>query len=250
MVGQVGLLQYVRDGRQDQMIAQIASKYLTALLAYQSSDDPVLNDPSSPQYWFSTALCLLNFLTTNPDVCVRIAQNERVVRDVVEKLLDPSVETKMRTVPRTAPPGIPPGTFEDEFGTLLQFLSTMLLYSTQIANPHPRLDELIPKLRIWQRTYRNSRVKTISNASERLISQIQGMIPDMIAGMRQMQATSLVCGFERCGKRKDLTACATCKIQRYCGREHQKKDWKFHKLICDKGLVEDEWEDVEENGAE
>jgi hypothetical protein len=221
---QVGLLQRIRDGKQDHMIAQISSQYLTALLDYQASDDANLNDESSPQYWFSTALCLLNFLTTNPDMCFRVAKLPSVMQNVVEKLLDPNIESKMRAVSRTAPPGIPPATFEDDFGSLLQFVSTILLYHDQIDNLHPRIHDLIPILRTWKRTYRNSRVKTIANASERLVMQIQGMDPAMIAGMREMQASSLVCGAVGCGKRKDLTACGNCKVQRYCGREHQKKD--------------------------
>ncbi|KAG0646305.1 hypothetical protein D0Z07_8113 [Hyphodiscus hymeniophilus] len=216
---QVGLLQRISGEKQAQMIAQISSQYLKALLDYQSSDDPILNDQSSPQYWFSTALCLLNFLaSSNPDVCIRVAKHEKVFKDVVDKLLDPDVETKMRGVPRTAPPGIPPAGFEEDFGTLLQFVSTILLYSDHITVPAPRLAELIPKLQSWKRTYKNSRVKTISNASDRLVGQIQGMDALMIAGMRQMQASAL----------------------RYCGREHQKKDWKHHKLICEKGLIEEE----------
>lgn len=63
--------------------------------------------------------------------------------------------------------------------------------------------------------------------------------------MRGMQDNSLVCGVVGCGVRgkAGLTVCNGCKVQRYCGREHQKKDWKWHKLICAKGLVEPEVED-------
>lgn len=188
----------------------------------------------------------MNFLSGNPDVCVRIAKQGTILNDVVEKLLIDDVESKMRACPRTAPPPIPPATFEDDFGSLLQFVSTILLYEEHIETKPPRLSELTPKLRTWKKTYKNSRVKTIANASDRLIDQIQGMDPVMIAGVRSMQARSMVCGFERCGKRNDLTACASCRVQRYCGREHQKKDWKYHKLICDKGLVEEVWVDEEE----
>jgi hypothetical protein len=38
---QVGALQRVRPDEQDQMIAQIASQYLDALMAYQTGDDPI-----------------------------------------------------------------------------------------------------------------------------------------------------------------------------------------------------------------
>jgi len=220
----------------EHMIAQIASQYLPALLEYQCSDDPLLNDKSSPQYYFSTAMCLLNFLTTNPDVCIRIAKHPTILHDTVEKLLAPDLEAAMQACDRSVRGPFPPGSFEADFGSLLQFLSTILLYPDHLETLHPRIKELIPKLKIWKKKYKSSQIKTISNASSRLITQIQGMDRRLIAQMRDLQATSVVCGYETCGKSKDLTACAACKIQRYCGKEHQKKDWKYHKQICNKGL--------------
>ncbi|RDW74953.1 hypothetical protein BP6252_06095 [Coleophoma cylindrospora] len=238
LVNQIGALQRVGGEHQDHMIAQLGSQYLTALLEFQVSENALLHDPSSSQYYFSTALSLLNFLTTSPDVCIRIAKHPAVVHDVVEKLLDPNVEATMRACDRSSGPQFPPATFEDDFGSLLQFVSTILLYVDQPETLHPRISELIPKCQTWAKTYKNSRVRTIANAASRLVMQIQGMDPAMKAQLKTVQAASLLCGATGCGKRSDLTACAGCKIQRYCGREHQKKDWKFHKHICNKGLEE------------
>lgn len=235
---QVGVLQRVRTGDQNHMIAQIASQYLPALLDYQTSNEPHLLDPSSPQYYFSTAICLLNFLSSNPDVCIRVAKRSAIIHDLVEKMLAPDFEVAMRECKRPAGPnGIPAATFEDDFGSILQFLSTILLYSDHLGTMHPRIEELIPKLRTWKQTYRRSTVRTISNASDRLVTQIQGLDPALISQMREMQAEgTLVCGFPSCGEKKNLNACGSCKIQRYCGQEHQKKDWRYHKVICGKGL--------------
>jgi hypothetical protein len=238
----VGALQYVPSAAQHHVVAQIASQYLNALIAYQTSDDPTLHDPSLPQYYISTALILLNFLaSSSPDVCKHAAKHPALLNDVIEKLLTPDFVDRMKAVTRPpGPMGIPPAKFDDDFGTLLQFVSTMLLYRAEIETLHPRIDELIPKLREWKRTYKNSPVKTIKNASERLVDQIQGMDPTMISMIRGMQETSLVCGATSCrvtGPER-LTVCNGCKIQRYCGREHQKADWKYHKNICNKGLVE------------
>jgi hypothetical protein len=236
----VGALQHVPSAAQNHMIAQIASQYINALIEYQTSDEPTLHDPSLPQYYFSTVLVLLNFLTTSPDVCKRIAAHPAVVNNVIEKLLAPDFVDQMKAVPRPGGAHFPPATFDDDFGTLLQFVSTMLLYRAEMGSLHPRVDELIPKLREWKRTYRNSPVRTIKNASERLVGQIQGMDPTMIAMMRRMQETSIVCGASSCRVTgsEHLTVCNGCKIQRYCGRDHQKADWKYHKHICHKGLVE------------
>ncbi|KAE9373752.1 hypothetical protein N431DRAFT_438918 [Stipitochalara longipes BDJ] len=238
----VGALQYTSPSAQHHIVAQIASQYLNALIEYQTSDEPTLHDPSLPQYYISTALVILNFLaSSSPDVCKRAAQHPALLNDVIEKLLTPDFEDRMKAVVRPpGPRGIPPAKFDDDFGTLLQFVSTMLLYRAEMAGLHPQIDELIPKLREWKRTYRNSPVKTIKNASERLVEQIQGMDLTMVAMMRRMQETSLVCGVTSCritGAER-LTVCNGCKIQRYCGRDHQKADWKYHKHICNKGLVE------------
>jgi hypothetical protein len=35
-----------------------------------------------------------------------------------------------------------------------------------------------------------------------------------------------------CGKTEEMMRCARCKVVGYCGREHQKEDWKVHKRSC------------------
>lgn len=238
---QLGVIQHQPQAAQNQAVAQIASQYLDALLEYQTSDDATLRDPSSPQYYFSTAICLLNLLSFNPDVCKRIARHPTIVNSIIEKLLVPDFESSMKGVPRPGGTHFPAATFDAEFGGLLQFLSTMLLYTDEIETLHPRIKELIPKLRTWKKTYRNSSVRTIKDVAERLVDQIQGMDPTMISMMRSMQENqSLACGVSSCSVKgaRDLTVCGVCRVQRYCGREHQKMDWKYHKHICNKGLQE------------
>jgi len=184
----------------------------------------------------------------NPDVCKRIAtyQKSAIVNRVVGQLLEDGFVEKMKKVKRPeGPMGIPAATFDDEFGSLLQFLSTELLYKKEIeeeGNLHPQIQDLIPKLKGWKRDFRNSETKTISRAAERLVEQIGGqMREEMVMGMRTLQEESLVCGGRLCGVsgKRDLEACAKCRVQRYCGREHQRADWKWHKRICEKGLVEE-----------
>jgi len=237
---QVGVLQRLPPSTQNHAVAQIASQYLTALLEYQTSDEPALHDPSLPQYYFSTVICLLNFANMSPDVCKRIAAHPNLVNNIIEKMLAPDFEERMKSVERPGHGPIPGATFDDDFGSILQFLSTMLLYKAEIENLHPRINELVPKLRTWKQTYKRSRTRTISNASERLVDQIQGMGPTMIAAMRNAQDQTLVCGVSSCSVKgaSQLTVCAVCQMQRYCGKDHQKMDWKYHKHICNKGLEE------------
>ncbi|XP_006638622.2 egl nine homolog 1 isoform X1 [Lepisosteus oculatus] len=37
---------------------------------------------------------------------------------------------------------------------------------------------------------------------------------------------------ELCGKMENLLKCGRCRSSFYCSREHQKQDWKKHKLVC------------------
>lgn len=37
---------------------------------------------------------------------------------------------------------------------------------------------------------------------------------------------------ELCGKMENLLKCGRCRISFYCSKEHQKQDWKKHKLSC------------------
>ncbi|CAG8975801.1 hypothetical protein HYALB_00008242 [Hymenoscyphus albidus] len=220
---QLGVLQqFLSPTDRSNAIDQISSQYLDGtLLEYQTSDDPLLNDKNSSQYYFSAVSALLSFLCTSPDVSPRVARYKEgaIAHDIVEKMLDPDFEKNMKKCDRKCPPPFQPATFDSDFGTMLQLLSTIMLWS-EGRTFHPRVEDLIPKLRQWKKTYKNSSVRTISNASERLVGQIEGTDPEM-------------------AEFTGLTACAACKIQRYCGKDHQKADWKYHKHICKKGLAED-----------
>lgn len=233
---QIGVLQRSPLSGQIRIMAQVASQYLPALLEYQYSDAPELHDPTNSQYYFSNAFCLLNYLSSQPDVAIRLSKHPRILSDTIEKLLIPDIEAKMKACTR-----IGGATFEADFGSILQFVSTLLLRkgpATENDEPiHPKINELVPKLRAWQRKYRG---KYIGKVSERLAGQIENPDPNAVATVTENQNDSLVCGYILCGNKKDMLACGTCKIQRYCSQEHQKKDWKNHKHICNKGLVETE----------
>ncbi|XP_038140056.1 egl nine homolog 1 isoform X2 [Cyprinodon tularosa] len=45
---------------------------------------------------------------------------------------------------------------------------------------------------------------------------------------------------ELCGKMENLLKCGRCRSSFYCSKEHQKQDWKKHKLVCkevDRSLI-------------
>ncbi|KAM8814274.1 egl nine homolog 1 isoform 2-T2 [Rhynchonycteris naso] len=40
---------------------------------------------------------------------------------------------------------------------------------------------------------------------------------------------------ELCGKMENLLRCSRCRSSFYCSKEHQRQDWKNHKLVCQSG---------------
>jgi hypothetical protein len=217
---------------QIRIMAHVASQYLPALLEYQYSDTPHLHDPSSSQYWCSDAFTLINWLTSDPDVAVTVAKHPSLFHDTVEKLLNPNILTEMKVCPRNGG-----SSFEAEFASLLQFVSTILLRKEHLPTPpHPRINELVPKLKAWKRKYSG---QFIARVSERLADQIKSPESLDLGAVLNAQNGNLVCGYIQCEKKTDLNACARCKMQRYCSAEHQKKDWGFHKGICGKGLLDE-----------
>lgn len=54
---------------------------------------------------------------------------------------------------------------------------------------------------------------------------------------------------ELCGKMENLLKCGRCRSSFYCSKDHQKKDWRKHKLVCkeaDKSKVPPESEKTSE----
>ncbi len=49
------------------------------------------------------------------------------------------------------------------------------------------------------------------------------------------------CGIAECGVTADLKVCTTCRLRNYCCKEHQKADWKVHKLYCKAPIPEDDF---------
>jgi len=46
----------------------------------------------------------------------------------------------------------------------------------------------------------------------------------------QREVTGVGCRV--CGKTEKTRKCARCKVVTYCGREHQREDWRVHKNVC------------------
>lgn len=230
---QVGVLQRQPFDKQSIMMAQIASQYLPALLAFQSGPNPALNDPAHSQHFLNDALVLLNWLSSNPDVAKAAANHPTLLHDKIEMLLSPTLEADMKRCDSTRRGG---ATFDADLGSILQFVSALLLRkdSKTLAAVHPRIQDLVPILEGWTAKYQG---KFIAKPSERLISQIQDPDSADYDIMRQIPDSSLRCGYFGCENNKDMKACGQCKVQRYCTVEHQKKDWKLHKKICSKGLI-------------
>lgn len=68
------------------------------------------------------------------------------------------------------------------------------------------------------------------------------MLPSEVLGIAQRykKKSYYICegalqGWGGCVKETGLLTCARCRCVRYCSVEHQRKDWKTHKMFCSLG---------------
>ena len=59
-------------------------------------------------------------------------------------------------------------------------------------------------------------------------AEVQGA--EELAGRLRNTVEILLC--KVCGETEKAKRCARCKVVAYCGKEHQKADWKVHKRVC------------------
>jgi len=67
--------------------------------------------------------------------------------------------------------------------------------------------------------------------------QVQEMMAEVIAEGQDQRASGPSASVEImacriCGKTEGTMRCGRCKVAAYCGREHQRADWKVHKKGC------------------
>ncbi|KAH7110451.1 hypothetical protein EDB81DRAFT_927018 [Dactylonectria macrodidyma] len=71
--------------------------------------------------------------------------------------------------------------------------------------------------------------------------QIRKQVEDMMSvvvregqgrGASESSASMEIMSCKICGKTEATNRCGRCKVVAYCGKEHQKADWKVHRKIC------------------
>ena len=65
---------------------------------------------------------------------------------------------------------------------------------------------------------------------QEVMSELVGEGRGMSASERRVSLEIMPC--KVCGKTDAIKRCAGCMVVGYCGKEHQKADWKTHKKIC------------------
>jgi len=99
-------------------------------------------------------------------------------------------------------------------------------------------------LHIVEEPFVNVWVNPVCNKSEcemRDRQRIQDMMA-LVAGDSQGQGAKTGAGIPEnileilpcnvCGETEKTMRCGRCKVVAYCGKEHQKADWKVHKRVC------------------
>jgi hypothetical protein len=68
----------------------------------------------------------------------------------------------------------------------------------------------------------------IQDLMAKITAEVQGV--DGRAGKLRSAVEILPC--KVCGELEKTKRCGRCKVVAYCGKEHQKADWKEHKKVC------------------
>lgn len=97
-------------------------------------------------------------------------------------------------------------------------------------------------LHIVDEPFINVLVNPVYDKSEcemRTRQQIQDIIADVTAEVQgeeelagRLRNTVEILPCKVCGETEKTKRCARCKVVAYCGKEHQKADWKVHKRVC------------------
>ena len=97
-------------------------------------------------------------------------------------------------------------------------------------------------LHIVDEPFINVFVNPVCDKSEceiRTRQQIQDMIAEVTAEVQgaeelagRLRNTVEILPCKVCGETEKAKRCARCKVVAYCGKEHQKADWKVHKRVC------------------
>jgi len=132
----------------------------------------------------------------------------------------------------------PNGVDASTVGEVCQFLATLIvLQGTESIAPEDRT-ALAQRLREWKREYTRT---FAAETSGRCLTLLNTSSADNVMITRTIKA-KLDKGVENCNSPEcnvtvrnngaELLQCSRCKSVRYCGVEHQRKDWPEHKQIC------------------
>ena len=66
-----------------------------------------------------------------------------------------------------------------------------------------------------------------------MMAQVMKESPGADKGTEESRNMTEILPCKVCGKTEKTMRCARCKVVAYCGKEHQKADWKVHKRACE-----------------
>ncbi|KAJ7650612.1 hypothetical protein FB45DRAFT_888251 [Roridomyces roridus] len=134
------------------------------------------------------------------------------------------------------------GTSEDEkafyqsaLGSAAQLLCTVCTHyinepdRSKVVSKEIQM-KLGPILVVWAARYMG---EFLGDVSARLVAfMTASVVDDAFNQVRRASKNWQVCGLPSCSVKKDLKVCARCQTVRYCKTEHQRADWKIHKMYC------------------
>ncbi|KAF9012715.1 hypothetical protein BDQ17DRAFT_1344500, partial [Cyathus striatus] len=218
---QLGVLQRRPKMLQDPIYHEIAAKHLPAIVEkFRLSEGPQ-----------NAAMALINVITYTPYFVrfTRLPSQQPSERPTIAALEVHRWAEAVRQETISLEP--------DDVAEIGQFAATLLLLLGNEGVSEEDKETLIPKLRLWKRTY-NGRLAS-SRASGVLrfwgaIGELLTMLIMMQSVKRMLEGPLTQCGGPQsgCGLSKTPSGGELLHCAKYCGAAHQKAAWGTHKKLC------------------
>ncbi|KAF4563121.1 hypothetical protein EYR36_003560 [Pleurotus pulmonarius] len=212
---QLGYLQRKPRAEQTKIHSEVAAKYLPALADKFRNETGALNPAMTLLNVISYTPYFVRFLKTPGGQGIAGLQTKRTAEDAAD------IE-KMDV---------------DRVGEVGQFLATILLLQGTADVDEADKRALIPKLKVWERSFRGRLASETSGRCIAILADDPGMRGAMVHVKKMLEGQLHQCGGPGCSLTsrptgEDLLYCSRCKSAVYCSQEHQKQAWSSHKLSC------------------
>ncbi|KAJ8503538.1 hypothetical protein ONZ45_g10774 [Pleurotus djamor] len=213
--GQLGMIQTWPRDEQTKIHSATAAKYLPAMAEKFRTETTSFNGPMVLLNIVSYTPYYVRFMASPAGQGIAALQTKRVAAEA----------DKISTMSA------------DDVAEIGQFLATILLLQGIEGVDENDKKTLIPKLRLWQRSFPGRLASETSMRCFALLTDDPEMREPMAHVRSLLTGVLQKCQGPSCGATQkpdggQLMQCSRCKSVAYCGQEHQKQGWPSHKSAC------------------